>query len=111
MPGKLKTRTETYIGNFVIDRGPHLAEFRKNKGILTAPFMRESTFFKEKAKGHRMHLLTDGWHLHRCFWPGSETLIPLHRSIKKRRSMGMRECSFLATICNSIIIEMYNDMF
>jgi len=76
MPGKLKTRTETYIGNFVIDRGPHLAEFRKNKGILTAPFMRESTFFKEKAKGSRMHLLTDGWHLHRCFWPGSETLIP-----------------------------------
>jgi len=76
MPGKLKTRTETYIGNFVIDRGPHLAEFRKNKGILTAPFMRESTFFKEKAKGYRTHLLTDGWHLYRCFWPGSETLIP-----------------------------------
>ena len=77
MPGKLKTRTETYIGNFVIDRGPHLAEFRKNKGILTAPFMRESTFFKEKANGSRMHSLTDGWHLHRCFWPGSETLVPI----------------------------------
>ena len=83
MPGKLKTRTETYIGNFVIDRGPHLAEFRKNKGILTAPFMRESTFFKEKAKGHRMHLLTDGWHLHRCFWPGSETLIPALPFVEK----------------------------
>jgi len=100
MPGKLKTRTETYIGNFVIDRGPHLAEFRKNKGILTAPFMRESTFFKEKAKGHRMHLLTDGWHLHRCFWPGSETLIPFLNILLELQ----HSCHLIYTMQNNYIL-------
>ena len=51
MPRELKTRIETAIGDLVIDRGSHLAEFPQTRALSQLPSLENRRFLMKKRDG------------------------------------------------------------